>query len=242
MNKCLLVVIACILCMSGCKTPPSGDQPADQSNEPPSEALSSNEESNQAAMQEKGGEKIEALPPSSEDSSLEIATFAGGCFWCVEPPFDETRGVRSTIVGYTGGEEAHPTYEEVASGKTSHAEAVRVYYDPKVVSYDELLDVFWRQIDPTQKNGQFVDIGSQYRTAIFVHDDEQKELAEASKAELDKSGRFDAPIVTEIVPADTFWRAEEYHQDFYMKSPGRYKSYRSGSGRDEFIEKVWGDD
>jgi methionine-S-sulfoxide reductase len=245
MNKQILIVTALFLILGACKSAPSGDQPDGDS---PSETATSDVESTEQTIKEnkekqpKGGDQIEALPSSPEDASLEIATFAGGCFWCVEPPFDKTRGVRRTIVGYTGGDERHPTYKEVASGQTSHAEAMRVYYDPNVVSYDELLDVFWRQINPTQKNGQFVDIGSQYRTAIFVHDDKQREVAKKSKVELAESGRFDEPIVTEIEAAKTFWKAEEYHQDFYMKSPGRYKSYRSGSGRDEFIEKYWGEE
>jgi methionine-S-sulfoxide reductase len=237
MNKSILALLALLLCLGGCKTAPPGDQSGDSSNDQASEAPAS-----EASSSETAGEQVEALPASPEDPSLEIATFAGGCFWCMEPPFDKTEGVERTIVGYTGGDEEHPTYREVASGQTSHAEAVRVYYDPDKVSYDELLDVFWRNINPTQKGGQFVDVGAQYRTAIFVHDDEQRELAEKSKQKLDESERFDKAIVTEIETADSFWKAEEYHQDFYIKSPGRYKSYRSGSGRDEFIERTWGEE
>jgi methionine-S-sulfoxide reductase len=245
MNKFFVVLSVCFLCLSGCKSAPPGDQSNGQSSDSPASTETSKQEEssqqvNEQAKEAEGAEKIEALPAPSEESGLAIATFAGGCFWCVEPPFDKTEGVERTIVGYTGGEEQHPTYKEVAGGETSHAEAIRVYYNPDEVSYDELLDVFWRQINPTQKNGQFVDIGAQYRTAIYVHDDEQRAAAEKSKAELAGSGRFDKPIVTEIVDADTFWKAEEYHQNFYKKSPGRYNSYRSGSGRDEFIEKYWG--
>lgn len=242
----LLVLLSAVLAVSACKPTRSSDGNADsaapsngaQSSE---NATSSDNEEAAAAQEGESGEGTEALPDEPEDPSLAIATFAGGCFWCMEPPFDELDGVERTISGYTGGEEQHPTYKQVSYGKTTHAEAVRVYYNPQKVTYDELLDVFWRNINPTQENGQFVDIGSQYRTAIYVHDDEQRKLAEQSKAELAESGRFDKPIVTKIEPARTFWKAEEYHQDFYKKSPVRYKSYRSGSGRDEFIEEVWSD-
>jgi methionine-S-sulfoxide reductase len=175
-----------------------------------------------------------------EAAGREVATFAGGCFWCMEPPFDELPGVESTTSGYTGGKEEDPTYEQVSSGATGHAEAVRVVYDPRKVSYEKLLDVFWRNIDPTAVDGQFVDVGRQYRSAIFYHDDEQKRLAEISRDQLAASGRFEGPIVTEIVPAGPFYPAEEYHQDYYRKNPIRYQWYRWGSGRDQFLEKVWG--
>ena len=175
-----------------------------------------------------------------EVAGREVATFAGGCFWCMEPPFDELPGVESTTSGYTGGTEEDPTYEQVSSGTTGHAEAVRVVYDPARVSYEKLLDVFWRNIDPTAVDRQFVDVGRQYRSAIFYHDDDQKRLAEASRDRLAASGRFDGPIVTEIVPAGPFYPAEEYHQDYYRKNPIRYQWYRWGSGRDQFLEKVWG--
>jgi methionine-S-sulfoxide reductase len=178
---------------------------------------------------------------TSEGDQYETATFAGGCFWCMEPPFDKLEGVVSTTVGYTGGSEKNPTYEQVASGRTGHAEAIQVVYDPARISYQELLDVFWRNIDPTQPNGQFVDMGRQYRTAIFYHDEGQKRLAEASREELARSGPFDAEIVTEIEPAGEFYEAEEYHQDYYQKSPTRYKLYRKGSGRDHYLDEVWGD-
>jgi methionine-S-sulfoxide reductase len=176
----------------------------------------------------------------SAEAKLEKATFAGGCFWCMEPPFDKLDGVISTTVGYAGGQEKDPTYKEVSSGKTGHAEAIEIVYDPSRVTYAELLDVFWRNIDPTQVDGQFADLGRQYRTAIFYHDEEQRRLAVASKEELENSGRFDEEIVTEIVPAREFYRAEEYHQDYYKKNPLRYKFYRYGSGRDQFLKKVWG--
>lgn len=170
------------------------------------------------------------------------ATFAGGCFWCMEPPFDKLDGVIETIVGYTGGHTENPTYEEVSSGTTGHAESIEVIYDPSKVTYEKLLEVFWRNIDPTDPGGQFVDRGSSYRSAIFYHNEEQKRLAEASKQRLQESGRFNKPIVTEIVPAGPFYRAEEYHQDYYKKNPIRYKFYRLGSGRDRFLRKAWGSD
>jgi peptide-methionine (S)-S-oxide reductase len=173
--------------------------------------------------------------------TLEKATFAGGCFWCMEPPFDKLDGVISTTVGYTGGQEKNPTYKEVSSGRTGHAEAIEIVYDPALIAYAELLDVFWKNIDPTQVDGQFVDIGRQYRTAIFYHNQEQRRLALSSKRKLENSGRFEGEIVTEIVPAGEFYRAEEYHQDYSRKNPLRYKFYRYGSGRDQFLRRVWGE-
>jgi methionine-S-sulfoxide reductase len=175
-----------------------------------------------------------------KDARTEVATFAGGCFWCMEPAFDALVGVRLTTVGYTGGEEKAPTYDEVASGRTGHAEAIQVVFDPTKISYAELLDVFWRNIDPTQVNGQFADKGRQYRTAIFYHGEEQKRMAEASKEALERSGKFNREIVTEVVPATDFYKAEEYHQDYYRKNPARYEGYKYGSGRGQFIEKMWG--
>ena len=170
------------------------------------------------------------------------ATFAGGCFWCMEPPFDKLDGVISTTSGYTGGREENPTYKQVSAGKTGHAEAVEVLYDPSKVSYRKLLDVFWRQINPTTPDRQFVDVGHQYRSAVFYHNEEQRRLAEETKREMAESGRFDGPIVTEIVPAGPFWPAEDYHQDYYLKNPVRYKFYRLGSGRDQYLDGVWGKD
>jgi peptide methionine sulfoxide reductase msrA/msrB len=168
-----------------------------------------------------------------------VATFAGGCFWCMEAPFEKLEGVAEVVSGYTGGPEPSPTYGAVASGRTGHAEAVRVRFDPSRVSYRRLLEVYWRQIDPTDTGGQFADRGSQYRTAIFFHDETQRRLAETTKAELARSGRFDGPIVTEIVPAGAFHAAEEDHQDYYRKNPMRYASYRAGSGRKGFLERTW---
>jgi peptide methionine sulfoxide reductase msrA/msrB len=175
-------------------------------------------------------------------AKTESALFAGGCFWCMEPPFEKLDGVKEVISGYTGGQKENPTYEEVSSGKTGHLEAVEVSYDPAKVSYEKLLEVFWRQIDPRDAGGQFVDRGSQYRSAIFYLNEEQKALAQKSKEELGKSGRFDKPIVTEILPASKFYRAEEYHQDYYKKNPLRYKFYRFNSGRDQFLKRVWKED
>ncbi len=176
---------------------------------------------------------------ASDSARLEKATFAGGCFWCMTPPFERLEGVKEVVSGYTGGTKENPTYEEVSSGKTGHLEAVQVVYDPSKITYGELLDVFWRQIDPTDAGGQFVDRGTQYRTAIFYHTPEQKAIAERSKEELQRSGRFSGPIVTEILPAAKFYPAEEYHQDFERKNPERYEYYRSHSGRDEFAGRVW---
>lgn len=167
------------------------------------------------------------------------ATFAGGCFWCMEAAFEKVDGVYAVTSGYTGGPEKDPTYEQVASGRTGHAEAVEVRYDAERIGYDELLGVFWRHIDPTDAGGQFADRGPQYRTAIFYHDDEQRALAEASWDDLAASGRFDGPIVTDIVAAGPFYQAEEYHQDYYRKNPGCYESYHWNSGRGPFLERVW---
>jgi methionine-S-sulfoxide reductase len=179
---------------------------------------------------------------SGAEAHLQKAIFAGGCFWCMEPPYDNLPGVISTTVGYTGGSVPDPTYEEVSEGKTGHAEAVEIVFDSTKISYQELLQVFWRNIDPTNPYGQFVDWGSQYRTAIFYLNDKQKELALKSKEQLDKSGKFGKPVVTQIVPASKFYPAEEYHQEFYKKNPLRYNSYKAGSGRSGFLEKTWGNE
>jgi methionine-S-sulfoxide reductase len=175
-----------------------------------------------------------------DHNDLAKATFAGGCFWCMEPPFDRLDGVVVTISGYTGGHRAAPSYEEVTSGATGHFEAIQVLYDPSQVSYEQLLEVFWQNVNPTDAGGQFVDRGSQYRTAIFYHDAEQMRLAEASKERLAATGKFQAPIVTPVLPAGPFYPAEEYHQDYYEKNPIRYKYYRYNSGRDQFLACVWG--
>ncbi|HMA06062.1 MAG TPA: peptide-methionine (S)-S-oxide reductase MsrA [Methanomicrobiales archaeon] len=173
-------------------------------------------------------------------AKLKKATFAGGCFWCMQPPFRMIDGVVDVVSGYAGGTKENPTYDEVSSGTTGHLEAVQVTYDPARVSYDTLLDTFWRQIDPTDPGGQFADRGSQYRTAIFYHDEEQKRLAEASKKRLEASGKFPAAVATEIRPYTNFYPAEEYHQDYDRKNPERYHQYKVLSGRERFIEKTWG--
>jgi peptide methionine sulfoxide reductase msrA/msrB len=174
------------------------------------------------------------------DGPTAVATFAGGCFWCVESAFDGVDGVYNAESGYTGGTRPDPTYKEVSSGTTKHVEAVQITYDPTVITYEELLQIFWHQIDPTDPGGQFADRGPQYRTFIFFHDSEQERAARRSKKELAESGKFDKPIVTEIVEAGPFYPAEEYHQDYASKNPASYKSYRRGSGRTSFLEKVWG--
>lgn len=180
----------------------------------------------------------------SEDVPMEkvkTATFAGGCFWCMEPPFEKLDGVISVTSGYCGGTESDPTYEAVSSGKTGYAEAVQVVFDPGKINYTKLLDVFWMNVDPTQVDGQFADHGKQYRTAIFYHDEEQKQLAGQSKENLEQSSRFKEPIVTSVEAVGPFYAAEDYHQDYYKKNPIHYKLYRIGSGRDSFLKKTWWD-
>ena len=182
-----------------------------------------------------GAQAVAAQPAATAK-----ATFAGGCFWCMEPPYDKLPGVISTTSGYMGGKTKNPTYESISSGTTGHAEVVQVEYDPAKVSYATLLEVFWRNIDPTQRDAQFCDSGTQYRSGIFYHNDEQKKLAEASKAALQKNKPFKGDIVTEVTVAPEFYRAEEYHQDFYKKNPTRYKIYRAGCGRDARLQALWG--
>jgi peptide-methionine (S)-S-oxide reductase len=183
---------------------------------------------------------VHAQVPAPTAPKTQVATFAGGCFWCMEPPYDKLPGVISTTSGYMGGTKNKPTYEEVSSGATGHAEVVQVLYDPAKVSYDKLLEVFWKNIDPTVKDRQFCDRGTQYRTAIFVHDDDQKKLAENSKALLSMTKPFKDPIVTPVVAATEFWPAEEYHQDYYKKNSVRYNYYRTGCGRDARLKELWG--
>lgn len=177
----------------------------------------------------------------AEQPRATYATFAGGCFWCMVQPFSEIQGVREVVVGYTGGHTKNPTYEEVCSGKTGHYEAIRVEYDPEIVSYKTLLEVFWRQIDPTDRYGQFADRGSQYRTAIFYSDESQRLAAEESKRQLENSGKFKKPLATQILPAREFCPAEVYHQDYYLRNPGHYRVYRAGSGRDQYLSQIWED-
>ena len=186
-------------------------------------------------LNQKKGNSIDEI----DFDTLKVATFAGGCFWCIEASFEAREGVVEAISGYTGGTVENPTYAQVTSGQTGHLEAVQVYYDPERVSYEELLDVFWRSIDPTDDEGQFADKGSQYRTAIFYHDNEQKAQAEEDKKQLGSSDIFDKPIVTEIRQYTTFYQAEEYHQDYYKKNVLRYNTYEELSGRPDFFEKYW---
>jgi len=183
-----------------------------------------------------------SLKENTEDlEALETATFAGGCFWCMEAGFEEANGVVEAVSGYTGGSTENPTYEDVSTGRTGHYEAVRVYYDPEKISYSELLGVFWRNVNPTDPGGQFADRGSQYKTAIFYHSEEQRRLAEESKKTLNESRRFPDPVVTEILPVGPFYRAEEYHQDYYRKQAARFQTYERLSGREGFIEENWKD-
>ena len=176
---------------------------------------------------------------NSSSKELETATFAGGCFWCMEPPFEALDGVEEVIVGYTGGHVENPTYEEVSSGGTGHYEAIQIRYNPERISYEKLLEVYWRQVDPTDGGGQFVDRGSQYRTAIFYHNQMQKELAEESKLELENSGKYDEPIVTQILPYTKFYVAEDYHQDYYKKNTASYEFYKQSSSRGEYLKEKW---
>jgi len=178
---------------------------------------------------------------ASPASGKAHATFAGGCFWCMEGPFDRLPGVISTTSGYTGGSVKRPSYEQVSSGTTGHAEAVDVVYDASKVTYEQLLDVFWHNVDPLDRGGQFCDRGNQYRTAIFYHDAEQQRLAEQSKEALDASGKLKKKIVTEIVPAGEFYAAEDYHQEYYIRNPIRYKYYRFNCGRDDRLKQLWGE-
>jgi peptide-methionine (S)-S-oxide reductase len=181
-----------------------------------------------------------AAPTPPPKPGLARATFAGGCFWCMEGPFDKLPGVVSTTSGYTGGSVKDPSYDQVSSGATGHAESVEVVYDPAKVTYQQLLDVFWKNVDPTDGGGQFCDRGNQYRTAIFAHGDEQQRLAEQSKKDLEASGKVKKRIVTQIVPAGDFYAAEEYHQDYYLRNPARYKFYRYNCGRDDRLKELWG--
>jgi peptide-methionine (S)-S-oxide reductase len=177
---------------------------------------------------------------AANPAGTEVAILAGGCFWCVESDFDKVPGVISTTSGYIGGQKANPTYREVSGGSTGHAEAVKIVYDPKVVSFDRLLFVFWRTVDPVTRDAQFCDYGTQYRTAIFFMNDVQRQKALASKAELEKSGKLKRPIVTEIVQAGPFFAAEDYHQDYYQKNPFQYNLYRFNCGRDARLDELWG--
>src|SRR6266487_3492253 len=177
----------------------------------------------------------------SSPSPVKTAIFAGGCFWCIQPAFDKAKGVIKTVVGYSGGTEPKPTYELVSSEKTGYRESIEITYDPTKISFDQLLDIYWRQIDPTQADGQFTDIGPSYRAAIFYSDNEEKKIAEASKEKLSRSRKFDKPIVTEILQAMKFYPAEAYHQKYYQQNPEHFEAFEKGSGRVSFEKKTWGD-
>lgn len=187
------------------------------------------------------GQEARAMENNLKGDNLkyEKATFAGGCFWCMQHPFETINGVQSVVSGYAGGHLENPTYEEVSSGRSGHLEVIQITYDPDMVSFETLLKMFWQQIDPTDKGGSFVDRGDQYGSAVFYHNDRQKEAALTAREALDKSGVFNAPVATEIRPIKTFYPAETYHQDYHKKNPMQYKLYRAGSGRDRFIEKTW---
>jgi methionine-S-sulfoxide reductase len=183
---------------------------------------------------------VVAAAQNSSPSQTRTAVFAGGCFWCIQPAFDKTPGVIKTVVGYCGGTEPNPTYKLVTSEKTKYRESIEITYDPSKISYDQLLDIYWRQIDPTQANGQFTDIGPSYRAAIFYGDANEKKIAEASKEKLTRSAKFKKPIVTEILPGMKFWPAEDYHQKYYRENPERFEAFEEGSGRVSFKKDKWG--
>ena len=182
------------------------------------------------------------LSVTEKADNLSVATFAGGCFWCTESDFEKLPGVAKVISGFSGGHLANPSYETVSQGGTGHVESVQVFFDPNRISYESLLDAFWRMVNPTDNEGQFVDRGEQYRTLIFYHTEEQKQQAERSRKLLNESGRYKAPVITEIRKFEAFYPAEDYHQDYYKKNPVRYEYYRFRSGRDQYLEKIWGDD
>jgi methionine-S-sulfoxide reductase len=188
-----------------------------------------------------GGTSVIAdAPQNSSAAATKTAVFAGGCFWCIQPAFDKAKGVIKTVVGYCGGTEPNPTYQLVSSEKTGHRESIEITYDPATISYDQLLDIYWRQIDPTQADGQFTDIGPSYRAAIFYGNSDEKKIADASKEKLARSGKFKKPIVTEVLPAMKFWPAEDYHQKYSEKNPEHFEAFEHGSGRVSFKKKTWG--
>ena len=235
----LVMAFTLALALSACQTNTNATKTTAEATSPSAEGADASAKP-AATVDPDDRETIAPLP--KVPAGAQLATFGGGCFWCMEPPFEKLDGVYAVTSGYSGGPELNPTYKQVSSGATAHVEVVQVLFDPSKVSYDRLLDVYWRQIDPTQVNGQFADHGSQYRTVIFVHDDAQREQAQKSKQALAESKRFDDPIAVTIEPYTAFWPAELYHQDFYKKSPDHYKSYRRGSGRQGFIDRVWGDE
>jgi len=194
------------------------------------------------AFTQLNAEQMPAKDMKMDDKGLAVATFAGGCFWCTESGFEKLPGVDDAVSGYTAGQLEDPTYKQVSRGGTGHTEAVQVHYDPAIITYDDLLEGFWRQFDPTDGEGSFVDRGDQYRPGVYYNNDEEKKAVEMSIAKYEASGRYDKPFAVEIAPLGVFYRAEEYHQDYHVKNPIRYKYYRYGSGRDQYLEKFWGDD
>lgn len=224
--------VSLLAAFASCQSSPSSTQPS---------TTTAPRASDDTADQSAAAFGSAVAPDPTTPEGHGVALFAGGCFWCMEPPFEKVDGVLSVTSGYTGGEERAPTYEQVSRGRTGHTEAVRVVYDPSVVTYDQLLDTFWRSHDPTDAEGQFADRGSQYRPGIFYLSEEQRLAAERSRKELAESGPFTRPIVVEITKGDVFWPAEEYHQDFYKKDPRHYQRYSKGSGRVDFLEKHWGE-
>ncbi|MBU2513739.1 peptide-methionine (S)-S-oxide reductase MsrA [bacterium] len=194
------------------------------------------------AVEQQTKKELMAQTLDNQPNHKEIATFAGGCFWCVESDFEKVEGVIEAVSGYSGGNVKNPTYDQVSSGSTGHTEAIQIHYDPRIISYGELLDVLWRHMDPTDANGQFVDRGSQYRPAIFYHNEKQRLTALDSRKKLEESGRFNKPIATEISEFSVFYTAEDYHQNYYKKNPIRYKYYRYNSGRDQFLQQIWGEE
>jgi len=186
-----------------------------------------------------GGTILSSQGQNPSPAETRTAVFAGGCFWCIQPAFDKAKGVIKTVVGYCGGTEPNPTYEIVSSEKTGYRESIQIAYDPTTISYDQLLDIYWRQIDPTQSDGQFTDIGPSYRAAIFYGNDDEKKIAETSKEKLARSGKFNKPIVTELLPAMKFYQAEAYHQKYYQQNPEHFEAFEEGSGRVSFKKKAW---
>lgn len=223
--------------LAGCQSSPNASPEAATTTAPTAAEPTTEPES--APIEEGAQFGIAIQPGATTADGKGVATFAGGCFWCMEPPFEKLDGVISVTSGYTGGKEQHPKYKQVASGATGHTESVLVIYDPAKVTYDQLLETYWRSFDPTDAGGQFADRGPQYRPEIFYHSEEQKAAAQASKQKLAESGVFEKPIVVPMTPAAEFWPAEEYHQDYYKKDPTHYKRYRKGSGREAFLADHW---
>lgn len=235
MDRLFLVFICGVFALAACQSAPADPTP-DVAPTPPNNEAPTSEPASRPAHNDAGQTQLAPAPAEGE----QVATFAGGCFWCMEGPFEKLDGVRAVLSGYTGGPEEHPSYKQVSASSTGHTEAVIVYFDPARVSYDKLLDTYWRSFDPTDAEGQFADRGPQYRPAIFAHSPEQRQAAEASRKALGESKVFDEPIVVPIEDAKPFWVAEDYHQDYYKTNPGHYNAYRKGSGRAGFIEKHWG--